>query len=69
MPLTAGALRFFYEHYGPSPAGQFYNNASWEGEVWPAEPSNGAQGDGRLVFSPLYLRFVCRFVVLLTSLS
>ena len=52
VPLTAGALRFFYEHYGPSPAGQFYNNASWEGEVWPAEPSNGAQGDGRLVFSP-----------------
>ena len=26
VPLTVGALRFFYEHYGPSPAGAFYNN-------------------------------------------
>lgn len=52
LPLTLGALRFFYEHYGPSPAGAFYNNESWAGEVWTADTALGSQGDMRVVFTP-----------------
>ena len=52
IPLTVGALRFFFEHYGPSPAGAFYNNCSWAGQVWSSTPSDGATGDMRLVLSP-----------------
>jgi len=52
LPLSLGALRFFYEHYGPSPAGAFYNNASWAGEVWSQNAADGPGGDMRLVYSP-----------------
>lgn len=37
---------------GPSPAGEFYNNESWAGEVWTDDPALGPQGDMRIVFTP-----------------
>ena len=52
VPILCGVLRFFYEHYGPSPAGAAYNNCSWAGEVWSNVPADGPTGDMRIVLTP-----------------